>query len=225
MNNKIFSLISGASTLNRAVWRITYLNPLFSLENSLISERINHYLKNIIKYKNLKNFQKNKYNIFKALMKWRNNIKSNNSFDIIKNINKGLYCFIKIMKLKYLKEILENWNNKIKDSDDFNKKLSVLFNNFNNPDNIKNTLFLYYKNLINCLKNFNNQKITTYKTIDNFCKYLTDFKNHMKKKDKVLMLNEIINKEILRSKRLLLKLKFCNWIKNGKIISDKILDD
>ena len=101
----------------------------------------------------------------------------------------------------------------------------MLFNNFNNPDNIKNTLFLYYKNLINCLKNFNNQKITTYKTIDNFCKYLTDFKNQMKKKDKVLMLNEIINKEILRSKRLLLKLKFCNWIKNGKIIIDKISDN
>ena len=39
------------------------------------------------------------------------------------------------------------------------------------------------------------------------------------------MLNEIINKEILRSKRLLLKLKFCNWIKNGKIIKDKISDE
>ena len=48
MNNKVFSLISGVSTLNRAVWRITYLNPLFSLNYNLRYNLCSYYLKRLV---------------------------------------------------------------------------------------------------------------------------------------------------------------------------------
>ena len=131
-------------------------------------------------------------------------------YEIISKLDKN---FDKLI----LKKTLEDWNNRVKDSAELKNRLVMLFNNYINTDNIRNKLFEPYKDLINGLKTYNDQKVNAGKTIVDFCKNLTDIKNQMKTMDRLLMLNEIVIKNSVRSRRLL-KSKFHDWIRNARLI-------
>jgi hypothetical protein len=116
-----------------------------------------------------------------------------------------------------LKKAIQTWKDNLGERVDPIEFLRNLFDDYLNTEKIHNKMYEPYKDLVNTMKTYHEQKIYAGRVIADFCKDLTDVQNQMRKMDRLLLLNDILIRNSLAD-RAVLRTTLTDWNRRTRYV-------
>ena len=116
-----------------------------------------------------------------------------------------------------LRKAIHTWKDNLGERVDPIEFLRNLFEDYLNTDKIHNKMYEPYKDLVDTMKNYHEQKSYAGRVIADFCKDLTDVQNQMRKMDRLLLLNDILIRNSLAD-RAVLRTTLTDWNRRTRYV-------